>query len=159
MQHKGSFSRFRVRWKWDRPGRGDRSAQRGRSVIYYCLVLLWKSLPHAVNCVKFCFSDVCNFFVCLWISGTAERICAKLTGKTCLVPRLDAIECQDQRSKVKIIRDKFPPHWKCIEMRSLKITSCSKRDHSIATRGGDDSAETALAKCDLCCGLRSVYVW
>ena len=28
------------------------------------------------------------FFVCVWnISGTAERICAKFTGKTCLVPR------------------------------------------------------------------------
>jgi len=29
---------------------------------------------------------MCDFFVCVWnISGTAERICAKFTGKTCLV--------------------------------------------------------------------------
>jgi len=41
-----------------------------------------------------------------WIAGTAERICAKFTPKTCLVLRSDEFECQDQRSKVKITRDK-----------------------------------------------------
>jgi len=32
-------------------------------------------------------------------SGTAERLCAKFTGKTCLVRRSDEFECQDQRSR------------------------------------------------------------
>ena len=32
-------------------------------------------------------------------SGTAERICAKFTGKTCLVHHLDDFECQGQRSR------------------------------------------------------------
>jgi len=38
---------------------------------------------------------------CLWwnISETAERICAKFTRKTCLVPRLEEFECQGQRSR------------------------------------------------------------
>jgi len=31
----------------------------------------------------------------------AERICAKFTGKTCLVPRSDEFECQVSTSKVK----------------------------------------------------------
>ena len=34
------------------------------------------------------------------ISGTAERICAKFTRKTCLIPRSDEFEGQRQRSKV-----------------------------------------------------------
>jgi len=46
-------------------------------------------------------------FVCLWnISGTAERICAKFTWKTCLVRRSEEFEGQGQRSKVKITRNK-----------------------------------------------------
>jgi len=32
------------------------------------------------------------------ISGTAERICDKFTGKTCLVPRWDKFEDQGQSS-------------------------------------------------------------
>jgi len=45
-------------------------------------------------------------FLALWLfhfvcesntSGTAERICAKFTGKTCLVPGCDEFECQGQR--------------------------------------------------------------
>jgi len=39
-------------------------------------------------------------------SGTAERICAKFTRKTCLVLRSDEFGCQDQKSKVKVTRDK-----------------------------------------------------
>jgi len=39
-------------------------------------------------------------------SGTAERIYAKFTRKTCLVLRSDEFECQDQKSKVKVTRDK-----------------------------------------------------
>ena len=75
---------------------------------------------------------------CLSISGTAERIRAKFTWKTCLVPRSDEFECQvkGQRSRSPG-RDKFPLHWKCIVTRSLKITSCSRRDHSIATGRGE----------------------
>ena len=81
-----------------------------------CLVFLWPpnraghyilqlwfllSLPHAVNCGRFCFwRRQSVFFVCVWnISETAERICAKFTWKTCLVPRSDEFEGQDQRSR------------------------------------------------------------
>jgi len=38
--------------------------------------------------------------------GTAERICTKLSRKTCLVLRSDEFECQDQKSKVKVTRAK-----------------------------------------------------
>jgi len=63
--------------------------------------LIWPPnclLPHAVNCGRFCFLALsgCVFFVCVWnIPGTAERICAKFTRKTCLVPRSDKFEGQD----------------------------------------------------------------
>jgi len=40
------------------------------------------------------------FFVCVWnISGTAERICAKFTWKTSLVPRSDEFKGQGQMSR------------------------------------------------------------
>ena len=35
-----------------------------------------------------------------------ERICAKLTRRTCLFLRSDKWECQGQKSKVKVTRDK-----------------------------------------------------
>jgi len=41
-----------------------------------------------------------------WMAGTAERICAKFTRKTCLVLRSDELECQGQKSKVKVTSDK-----------------------------------------------------
>jgi len=41
-----------------------------------------------------------------WMAGTAERICAKFTRKTCFVLRSHEFECQDQKSKVKVIMDK-----------------------------------------------------
>jgi len=41
-----------------------------------------------------------------WMAGTAERICAKFTRKTCLVLRSDVFECQGQRSMVKVTTDK-----------------------------------------------------
>jgi len=41
-----------------------------------------------------------------WTAGTAERICAKFTRKTCLVIRSDEFECQGQRSKTKVTMDK-----------------------------------------------------
>jgi len=62
--------------------------------------------------VRFCFPYRCLwlslfFFVCVWsISATAKRICAKFTGRTCLVPRSDKFECQGQRRKVKVNTDK-----------------------------------------------------
>ena len=41
-----------------------------------------------------------------WMAGTAERICAKFTPKTFLVLRSEEFECQSQRSKVNVTRDK-----------------------------------------------------
>jgi len=57
-------------------------------------------LAHTVNCGMFCFwRRQSVFFACAWnISGTAERICAKLTRKTCFVPRWEEFEGQDQRN-------------------------------------------------------------
>ena len=53
------------------------------------------------------FSSRFSSFVCASnISGTAERIWAKFTGRTCLVTRSDEFECQGQRSNVEVIRDK-----------------------------------------------------
>jgi len=43
-----------------------------------------------------------------WMTGTAERICAKFTRKTCLVLRSEEFACQGQKSKVKVTRDKNP---------------------------------------------------
>jgi len=65
-------------------------------------------LTHAVNCGRFCFwRRQSVFLVCVWnISGTAERICAKFTRKTCLIPRSDEFEGQGKRSKVNVTRDK-----------------------------------------------------
>jgi len=41
-----------------------------------------------------------TFFVCESnISGTAEQICAKFIGETCLVPRSYEFECPGQRSR------------------------------------------------------------
>jgi len=48
------------------------------------------------NVLSVCFSAVCDFVLFGYEtsgdSGTAERICAKFTGKTCLVPGSDKIE-------------------------------------------------------------------
>jgi len=43
------------------------------------------------------------------ISGTAEPICAKFTGKTCLVPRSDEFEGQGQRSRSPGTKTFFRP--------------------------------------------------
>jgi len=78
------------------------------------------------------------FFVCESnISGTAERICAKFTGKACLVPRLEEFECQGQRSKFRSLGTKTlcalqsPPvatEWNVL----AAITSfSSRRDHGL----------------------------
>ena len=117
-------------------------------VLLYYTVVHSRFLPHAVNCGRFCFwsrqsatarsklrkvpflalSDFFHFLVCASnTSGTAELICAKLTAKTRLVLRSDQFECQGQRSKVKVTREKFPHYWKCIVTRSLQITSCMQQ--------------------------------
>ena len=40
------------------------------------------------------------------MAGTAERICVKFTRKTCLILRSYEFECQGQRSKVTVTRNK-----------------------------------------------------
>jgi len=57
--------------------------------------------------VRFCFSVVCDFFLlCHSFSylGTAERICAKFTGNTCLGPHWEEFECQGQRSRSPVTK-------------------------------------------------------
>jgi len=57
-------------------------------------------LRKAVNCVRFCFWR-CYFFVsCVRnISGAAERICAKFTQKTGLVPRSESLNVKVKGQK------------------------------------------------------------
>ena len=62
-----------------------------------------QSIDQSINQSSFsAVSDFSIFFIhFLWesnISGTAERICVKFTGKTCLVRRSDEFEGQGQRS-------------------------------------------------------------
>ena len=55
----------------------------------------FRFLSHTVNCRKFCFwrRHSVIIFLCVWnVFRTAERICAKFTWKTCLVPGLDEFE-------------------------------------------------------------------
>ena len=49
--------------------------------------------------VRFCFYRYDFFDYASNISGTAERICAKFTWKTCSIPRSDEFEGQCQRSR------------------------------------------------------------
>jgi len=66
---------------------------RGRRLCLVGRPSRW-ALAHILVCFFVC------FFVCRSnISGTAERICAKYTGKRCLVPRSEAFEYQGQRSR------------------------------------------------------------
>jgi len=65
-----------------------------------------------------------------WMVETAERICAKFTRKTCLVPRSDDLERQGQKSKVVFVtRTKTrcavttPPQYGRNGTSSLEITS------------------------------------
>ena len=82
----------------------------------------------AYGCV---FAAVCDFFVCVWnISGTAQRICDKFTGKTCLVPRSDEFECQGQRSRLSgpkngIFRPFQQPMCSLFGKTSLACSSCT----------------------------------
>ena len=53
-----------------------------------------------MNCRRFCFWRHQSVVSCVWnISGTDERICAKFTRKTGLVPRSDEFEGQRWRSQ------------------------------------------------------------
>ena len=65
-----------------------------------------------------------------WMAGTAERICAKFTRKTCLVIRSDEFECQGQRLKVKVTTGQktrcaltTPPRCARNRTPSLQVTS------------------------------------
>ena len=53
-----------------------------------------------------CDAKTTTYFQAQNTSGTAERICAKFTGKTCLVRRSEEFECQGQRLKIKVNRHK-----------------------------------------------------
>jgi len=65
------------------------------------------------------------------MAGTAERICAKLTRKTCLVLRSDKFECQGQMSRSPGAKNALCTHnnhaawteW----YASLQITSCKQQ--------------------------------
>jgi len=59
---------------------------------------------NTVNCVRFCFWRCDFFYVLLNISETGERFCAKFTGKTCLVPRLDESSNSSQRGTKHVFR-------------------------------------------------------
>jgi len=64
--------------------------------------------------VRFCFSAVCDvfvfFFFFLFVNQISrerlDAICAKFTGKTCLINDSEEFEYQSQRSKVKVTRDR-----------------------------------------------------
>ena len=79
----------------------DRILYRIAATVFRCLHSSWHS--SGLNCGRFCFwrRQSVFFSVCVCnILGTAERICAKFTGKTCLVPGLDEFEHQGQRSRL-----------------------------------------------------------
>jgi len=96
--------------------------------------------PTARKC-GFVFSTVCDFFVCFFvchsnISGTAQRICAKFTGETCLVPRSDILKFKvkgqgHQGQKHAVHTDHTRQRRN--RTRSLQMTSRSSgRHHSVA---------------------------
>jgi len=69
-------------------------------LVFVCFLLFCSYVVTAcseLRKVLFLAPSLWWFFVCVWnVSGTAERICAKFTRKTCLVPRLDELEGQGQ---------------------------------------------------------------
>jgi len=87
------------------------------------------------------------------ISGIAERICAKFTVKACLVPSSDEFECQSQRLKVKVTRDKkmrlaLPSPPVAYEGYAIAANRVQQRGrHHCVAAGGDFG------------GLHAVYVW
>ena len=73
------------------------------------------------------------------ISGTAERICTKFTGNTCLVPRSDEFECQGQRSRSPGTKNAlYPPITPGNDgmERAQQMTSRSGRRHHSVTADG-----------------------
>jgi len=91
-------------------------------------VMLWRPfIRHMCEIIKT--RPILGTRVRQWMAGTAERICAKFTRKTCLVLRADEFECQGQKSKVKVTRDKKgtvhsqPPRYGRNGTPSLQITS------------------------------------
>ena len=103
-------------------------------------------LPHAIKVLFLApYDTFCFYYDCESnISGTAERICTKFTGKTCLVPRSEEFEWQGQRSKVKVTRNKNEKDCCVVPVdsalygvrRTLQMTSSSRRpDHSVAAGG------------------------
>jgi len=68
-------------------------------------VMIWRSFMHQMREIIETRS-ILGTGIRQWMAGTAERICAKFTRKTCFVLRSDELECQGQKSKVKVTRDK-----------------------------------------------------
>jgi len=85
-----------------------RTSQKSRLNFAVWVKLCYRSLWKAVNWKVLFFGAVSLwFFVCVWnISGTAERICAWFTRKTCLVPHSDKFEGHGQRSRSPLTGDK-----------------------------------------------------
>jgi len=105
-------------------------------------VLWWARL---CVCVSVCLS------VCLSASISPEPHARSLAIFLCMLPMSVARTCSGRLTKSQgegtVFRGDFLLHWQCIVTRSLQITSCSRRDHSIAT--GEWWERTARAKCDL----------
>jgi len=85
-------------------------------------------------------------------------MCAKFTGKTCLVPRSDEFECQGQSSKVKVTRDKteiiaasspMTMHCKACAVCAANDVQ-QRRDHSVSAEGGDRVTEVHGDACGVC---------
>ena len=84
---------------------------------------------HTVSCLRFCFSAVCDCFL-----GNRWTDLRQIHTEDVLGPSLGRVWML--RSKVKVTRDKFSPHWKCTVMRWLQITSrSSRRNHSVLVGG------------------------
>jgi len=74
-----------------------------------------------------------TFCLCMKYLGNRERICAKFTGKTCLVPRSEDVEGKGQRSKVKVTTEKR--RFRRISREPLNgfaLSSCGGRVWSLA---------------------------
>jgi len=116
----------------------------------------------ALSLIFFC------LFACVRnIPGTAERICAKFTRKTCLIPCSDEFECQGQRSMSRgqnrencrgVIHIDNALRGVC---RTLQMTCRRRRDHSVAIERwrGDGSARwlELLAACVQCMFSKNIF--
>jgi len=66
---------------------------------------LYKILLLALSVTYLFFLFVCESN----ISVTVERICAKFTGKTCLVPHLEEFECQGHQGQKNVLCTPITP--------------------------------------------------